>query len=239
MWRIAEEGNDRAAAEFDERYPQHRFELRKRMNMVQGLRKSNPAHSHEQLAPRFRPGPTPAASGGRSLAWGVGALALCTLAFAAYTASTFASKPKPLQLAPVVRANSEPLKSEPYNESLNPPPVVENPPSRPALELPPKTDATPAYLRPTSLKLEHEHLRKALEMVCSIGGLRAEIAPGFKDEVIDAEYKNATPLAIIQELGHKYAFTAFDQGDGSVLLIPAVDEMSRGKATQPANEQPH
>ena len=74
------------------------------------------------------------------------------------------------------------------------------------------------------MSIKRAPLQTVLKLVAAQGKLGITIAPGLSNPDVAIQYEDKTVIEILQDLGRQYAFTAFDQGDGSVLIIPARDD---------------
>lgn len=238
LWTLAETGSAQAVEEFEARYPQYRYELGRRMTMVRGLKGEKVRAEKAQAIPTFRPRPLPSRANPRALAW-TGALVLAALAAASYTlTTTLSAPPEPRpdpRPAPVAQTEVKPAPAPP-EPAPHRSSVVENAPKPPPEtdETPDdvKPDATPAYLRPQTVKMKRAPLVDALKVIAMQGGLKIVMGPGMPNPDIAVDYEGKNTIEILQDLGRQYAFTPFDQGDGSVLIIPARDD---GAPAKPAD----
>jgi hypothetical protein len=150
------------------------------------------------------------------------------LALASYTVTTLLT-PVPAP-APMPIHQSEPAPTPPLVENHEPPPAV-NPsdpgqgtvPSGNSEDHGPGVEFTPNYEKPQDLILKGAHLTEVLTLLQRSMGMKVTIAPGMPDPVVDVEYRHMTAMEMLRDLGQRYQFTAFDQGDGSVVVYPAVD----------------
>lgn len=249
LWMIAENGDDSAIETFLKRYPDQRIELLRRRRMVMDLKGARPAALPPTRRPEFIPQTAPATA--QAWRWpGVAAslVGLTLIAYAAYSvterwqlsqlpppsASVATPLEPPTTVPPVAFAPTSPPASPPVSAA---PPPVETPPVPP----PTPTDGTQSvatlnakYERPISVRFTEVTLSRALELVGRASGLTVIIAPGIPDEVTEIDYVNRLPLDVLKDLGLRYRFTVFDQGDGSVLVIPAVDPNAVPSAPSPA-----
>jgi hypothetical protein len=99
-------------------------------------------------------------------------------------------------------------------EAPSPSPVDQTTPAAP----------TPAYMRPQTMSIKRAPLQTVLKLVAAQGHLGITIAPGLANPDVAIQYEDKSVIEILQDLGRQYAFTAFDQGDGSVLIIPARED---------------
>jgi hypothetical protein len=227
MWAIAEDGKPQAVAEFEARYPQFGPELARRINMVKGLKgeKRRSEAGAVPSIPRFVPRePRPASPPPRAVAITAG-LVLAALAAASFTITSFVAAPPKVVTEPTP-APREPVAVRRGPDTVIPDPVVETP--KPELPKPqvadPEPPPTPRYLLPQSVSIKRAPLQTALQMVAMQGGLQLEMAPGMPNPEVAVDYEGKNTIEILEDLGRQYAFTAFDQGNGSVLIIPARDE---------------
>jgi hypothetical protein len=222
MWTIAERGETKAVEEFEARYPEHKYELARRIAMLRGLKVEGSRAHPTKHPPAFRPREVRRTPPPRRMMLAVGALCLAAVAAASYTVVSFMQPAPPRsverqpKLPPVIETQEPPT---PALKDL-PPVVQETPPPDPVTTTPP---ADPPHLRPQDLRVERAPLMSALELIAQQGGIRLTIGPGMPNPDVKLEYTGTSTLQMLQDLGHRYGFTPFDQGDGSVLIIPATD----------------
>lgn len=233
MWDIAEQANSQALDQFETRYPEYKLEMAQRIAMVRGLRGST---RRPVERPRFQPRPAPAPTWSSPRMVAIAAtLVLAAIGVASFTIGTLlrpATKttvvgvdpgPKVVPFEPKPKENPAPKEPEPST-----PEVTQTPPVQ-----------VPAYLKPTDLTLRKADLAIALKSIAAAGGLRLEIAPGLPQIDVVVDYRGLTPIQMLQELGRTYAFTAFEQEPGTVLIVPAVDETNPPAPTpMPPTETP-
>ena len=238
IWQLTEEGTPAALDQFRARYPDYSAVLDQRLDMVKRLKKSVPAAKPE-ARPRFRP---QARVVEREFRWSVPVvlLAFGAIAVAAYTAiSSNSQSAKTIQATPKVAP-------KPLAQGFVPPaePVVTketSPPAAPVKEKPaadPEQEI-PAYLQPQTLAIRGAKLSSVLRAVAGQGKFGITIGPGMADPTITVDYRGQNSIEILEDLGRQYAFTPFDQGDGSVVIIPARDPNekvndSAGSKTSPS-----
>jgi len=227
MWTLAEEQNENAITEFERRYPNFRAELLRRRRMVDGLRASRVgvAPVETPRVPKFSPRETrPAPVPSRSLAI-VGGLVVAALAVAAYTATIILSG-EPTATAPIV-ANQSPRTDVTTTEPQPPIVAPENAPQAPQQDVPradPPAAPEPRWAKPQSLHVKRAGLVETLRLLGAQAGLRVEIAPGMPNPEIGVDYDDMSAIDILQDLGRQHGFTPFDQGDGTVVIYPAVEQ---------------
>lgn len=219
IWRLTEEGTPAALDQFRARYPDYSDILDQRLDMVKRLKKSVPAPKPE-ARPRFRPQPRVVE---REFRWSlpVVVLAFAAISVAAYTAITAKSAAvkapqKPPQAVPKQLAQGFPPPAEPVVTKQTDQPIKESPTPEPVAEI-------PAYLQPQTLAIRGAKLSSVLQAVAGQGKFGITIGPGMADPTISVDYHGVNSIQILEDLGRQYAFTPFDQGDGSVVIIPARD----------------
>lgn len=247
IWAIAESNEPNAVLEFEQRYPDYTMALHQRIKTVNALKagKKSPISA---APPRFSPRETAAPSQPVALY-----VAACLLVLSAIGLAGFAlTRPKTNDAAGltaneklnleepklpgtdgVVRGN--PMIDYPNGATQNEAPPVVNP-----APVPPQNPATtggdiPKYLVKTNLKLQRAPLMVALQLIAETGGLGVDFAPGMPNPDVVIEYRDMSPIEMIQTLGRDYAFTAFEQGDGKILIIPAVEKEPSSKPAEPKN----
>jgi hypothetical protein len=220
MWTLAEKPDSSAIEDFERRYPEYRYELGRRLAAVRGLRglKTSPA---SQSVPAFRPRERTPVSQPRWVVLGAGALALAAFGFATYTGITLVGQQSrsiqaKTDVPPVVQAEAPKRR---VTEVPAPPPPVAAPNPAPA----PAPAPQPAFRRPQNLEMQGAPLVTALEMIAAQAGLKLVTAPGMPNPAVNLAYQGWTPIEMLKDLGRQYAFTAFDQGDGTILVVPAID----------------
>jgi hypothetical protein len=240
MWALVEQRNDRAIAEFEGRYPEYRHELHRRSTLVTGLKKMKPHGSDEVeplSPPPFKPREVVRYTTPSRTLLVVGALVLAALGVGSYTLTSMLLPPeKPA----AVRQASQPAPTPEtrFDEgSVITPPTTNNP----AVLLPgDEVGVQPVnkLLVPISVKLEGAPLEAVLMTIGSLSGVEVVIAPGLQNPTVDADFAGMRPLDILQSLGKIYGFTPFDQGNGSVLIIPAREQPSAsdGPSLQPTTD---
>lgn len=227
IWSIAEAPTEKAVQEFHARYPAYAGELARRIATVHALRGAGKEAGAQR--PAFTPRTAPSVPSGRSASWAAG-LALAAVAVASFTFAIFARrKPEPLptpvphvNVAPPVLPKPKPYVLPPVDEA----PSVANNDLGEGDEKPLR-DETPLWARPRRVEMRGVGLVTALKAIAAGGGLKIVIGPGLPDPHIDVNYEGLNTVEILQRLGEDYAFTPFDQGNGSVIIVPARDETEK------------
>ena len=236
MWLVSESNDPQAVKDFEARFPQFAAELAKRRRMVSDLKGAKSTASTESdRIPSFTPRPIPSSPAPRGV-WIVGSLAAVALAFASYSIGVWATK-EPPKLPPVERVETG-MPTVPKTNVYDPPTEMRPNQVTPQPTAPqPINPAPPANREPLrTLKLSNTSLEAALKMIGEMAGYRVEIAPGFKDQQVSIDYTDVTTSNMVRDLGIRYGLTAFDQGEGTLIIVPATD--STGPTGDPAPPDP-
>lgn len=228
MWTVAEHESPSAADEFLARYPIYREELMRRRETVSKLKVSRPGAKPEAVAiPRFSPRePKRVAPAPRQVAV-VGGLVLTALALASYTATLiFSPAPTPTPDPAPHRSPAPVATQQGPKIDAQKPPSVQDPNVRNETQEPPKNPDVPGYDKPQSLVIKKATLPDVLKLLGAQAGVKVVIAPGMESPTISVEYHDMSVMGILKDLGSKYHFTPFDQGDGSIVIYPVVDSVT-------------
>lgn len=233
MWVLAEQKDRKAVEEFEERFPELRLELAKRVALVNNLRGAGRALHPE--APRFRAPQSAPPRWNRPLAAVFLAACLSALALGTFYATRALlperavpiSNPAPTERpvgtpAPVPVPAPDPGLSAPGEALPTAPPPAIDPPAY-----------IPKYLQRHSIAIQEASLLTVLEAIATQTGMQVEVAPGFEDVKISCDYRDSTGLEMLQDLGAKFGFTALSQGGNKVLIVPAVDSRTGGGPNGP------
>lgn len=227
MWTVAESGDPAAVADFESRFPALRYELSKRIDLVRELKASKRLADGPPSIPAFRIARPSAAAAGMRWRWSLAAVGLSALAVGSF----FVTK----QLIARNEPAPNPLVSEPPPTSVLPTPVpdpVEKRPDTPSTVIPPASgsglqppDDEPIPVSkweiPQTIKFERLGLANAIRAIGVQCGLTIEMPPDMPNDEIMADYRNMTAFEILADMGERFGFTAFDQGEGRVLVVPA------------------
>jgi hypothetical protein len=231
MWTIAESGDMAAADDFERRFPQFRRELAIRLGMVRSLKRSKPTGmDSDRSLPKFVPNETPVNLPRRPM-WPVAVLgSLAFVAFASYL--VVANLPK---AAPVAPGNAPPVTVP----MAGPPQDRENPKDLPSVSegrVRPTQDGSGAtntpnpsssvempWDKPQSVAIETAPLVDVLKLIADTCHLTIELAPEMPNPDVSIAYQNRTGMQMLRDLGRQYKFTPLDQGEGRVLIVPAID----------------
>ena len=179
MWSVAEEGSANALSEFEQRYPEHKFELARRLTMVRELKGAKKGKSEVVVrAPRFQPRANTTSQLSVGLRAGLitmGVVALGTIAFIATTMTTPSNVPAP---APIIETGAPKGPEVVYLPPKQPQtkPVDQTPPSNPPAQPVQEADA---LLKPTDIVVEVAPLQTVLRMVAAAGLRKITILDGL------------------------------------------------------------
>lgn len=220
MWIVAESNDPNAVTDFESRFPEFAAELAKRRRMVSDLKGAKIPHTMETRIPAFslrgeKRAPTPKGM------WMVGGLAFAALVMATYSAVKMSNYQPPV-LPKVEPVNTQPIENPPTTVYTPTPPPRTTQPTPPIQTPDPNPTQHSIEEQVKTLKLNDTSLILALKMIGDMAGYRVDIAPGFEDQQVSVDYQ-ATTSEMLKDLGMRYGFTAFDQGDGTIIIVPAVD----------------
>jgi len=243
LWMIAENGDDSAIETFLKRYPDQRIEILRRRRMVMDLRSAKPLALPGGKRPDFIP-TVPRAVAAPAWRWPVVAASLVVLLTVTWAAYTVTQRWQARQAVAMVNSMDNPLPRRSIFRTAEPPSPTPAPVADPSQRLTPEAAPvvrqpaiTPVpsvsaeqvlpsqapYERPITVRLTETTLDRALGFIGRASGLSVVIGPGIPDEITEVDYVNVRPLEALKDMGRRYGFTVFDQGNGTVLVIPAVD----------------
>jgi hypothetical protein len=211
IWMVAESGDSKAVSDFEQRFPEYRGEMLRRLNMIQGLKGAKA--TRPPGIPRFKPRPKPRPQiRPVSIVIGVG---LAGLAAASFLVTVNVLKPRQNESM----ANLQPIAhTSRFDPDELPAPTVPTP----APDTAPKIEAP--YEKPITVHIERAPLQTILTAVGQQGGLTVQLAPGLPDPEIQADYSGVSAAEILQDLGERFGFTAFNEGEATILIVPAIDK---------------
>lgn len=222
MWIVAESNDPKAITDFESRFPEFGPELAKRRRMVTDLKGAKTAQPTETRIPAFHLRNAPAAPAPKGM-WIMAGVALAALSVAAYSVTVMANHKAPV-LPRIGTVSTAPIVTPPTTVYTSP-----KPPTQPETQQQPFQNPTSVQPQvnnqdqPKTLKLSNTSLLAALKMVGEMAGYRVDIAPGFEDQQVSIDYVQTSTSEMLKDLGMRYGFTAFDQGDGSIIIVPAID----------------
>lgn len=246
MWAVAESGDPQAVADFESRFPQLRYELSKRIDLVRELKASKKIGNPHGSIPAFHPPVAPRTVGFAKWRWSLAAVALSALAVGSFvvTKQILAQAEPPAKVSPFDLRPPETTLPRPVEEQGV---KREEPPLHPNSEAPPETGVqlpedevpvVPKWQLPQTVKFDRLGLANAIKAIGAQCGLRIEMPPDMPNDEIVLDYRGMNGLEILADMGERFGFTAFDQGDGNVLIIPARDENAPARpdpGAQPIN----
>ncbi|HRK21068.1 MAG TPA: hypothetical protein PLX06_04640 [Fimbriimonadaceae bacterium] len=232
MWAVAESGDPQAVADFESRFPQLRYELSKRIDLVRELKASKRIGNPQGSIPAFHPPAALRTAGFSKWRWSMAAVALSALAVGSFVVTrqilTNPAPPTPMaseDLKPPETVLPQPVqettvkRTEPEQGAPNEP-GPENGLALPEDEAP----VVPKWQLPHTVKFDRLGLANAIKAIGAQCGLRISMPPDMPNDEIVLDYRGMTAMEMLRDMGGQFGFTAFDQGDGSVLIIPARDE---------------
>ena len=218
MWTLAEDGNERAIDEFGARHIEHRAELLRRIAMVKGLRgEKKRVEEPVKAIPRF----VPKEPKSNVPMYIVGALVLAAIGALAFVTTILLTPAPHVPVTPplyVQSGQSDKVIEVPQPVSTAPlvypsvPPVMR------------ETERVEEPAKPGTLRIDHAPLLSVLDMISQTCGVRIDSAPGMPNPDVVINFRDMTAMQMLRDLGHQYSFTPLDQHDGSILVVPAVDE---------------
>lgn len=234
IWSIAESRDPQAIAEFENRFPEHRLELLKRVNAVQSLRQAKGPTPNRPVVFIPTPNQPPILRFGR---YGLTAAALAGVAFASYWVFGLVSQPPPAPKPGMGGTAQTGVAPSPVNPPLRkadaPMSGVSRVPqedSRPGMSnlpvnpnpIEPKRLPKPSE-KPLTIHVERANLLTILDGIAAQAGWQLEVAPGTPDPEVRVDYEEVPAEQIVQDMGRRFGFSAFEQGEGKVLIVPARD----------------
>lgn len=219
MWQIAERGDARAAADFSQRFPDLAPSMTARMKMVSGMRSMRSSIAPAVIppfSPRFLFRPVP-----KWKRFGPSAVGLFALAAASFYITQNLVTPLP---------EAEIFREAPAASRPDPAPSDAAQPDAPAPYRAVDADGPKPY--ESSAKEEKPDLRltgqgvplqKVLQQIAAQEKLTLEIPSEMPNPPIDVDMRGKTGVELLQQLGAQHGFSAFDEGHGHVLIVPAVD----------------
>ncbi len=232
LWEVAESQDPAAYDDFEKRFPQLVIELGKRIKLVRELRDARDSGDVRKPVPRFdRREPTPVFRLTPALA-AMCVFAMIGVGFGAFYITNHFTKVQPpavVDTDPARLPNGE-VKTQPTQSNPGPFTLVpEHPPLTPD-PTPTPNDNTPQHLKPINVSFDRTKLQVAMQAVAVSGGFSIEFAPNSPNPEIRMQYQQMNSIDILKDLGQRFGFTAFDQGNHLVLIIPNRDPL--------AHEQP-
>lgn len=233
MWTLVEEGNERAVDEFLVRYPELKLEVVRRAKMVNGLKKMK-SDSELQLAPPpFRPAERIRYQTPTRLVYVVAALCLVALGLASFTVTYLTLPPKKIETTNNVVSQPQPQpKIEKFPKDALPPKSQEQAIMSPGPGDEPVATSTPRWAkRIAEIKVPNAPMDVAFKLLEAQTGMTIIIAPGTPNPKVSLDYQDMSAMEILTEIGKEQGFTPMDQGDGSVIIVPAVESVGQAGPT--------
>jgi hypothetical protein len=232
MWQIADRGDRMAAADFCTKFPQLAYEMQTRMSLVAGTK-----GMRRNIAPAFVPTFTPRYLSKPKPKWlraAPAALALAALAGASlYVAQNLGTPlpdpslfkgatplPAPKEVETEVKAFPAPLPAKPDNDGDAPVPYrwsIRRPNSS-ANEAPP----------PVTIRFTEAHLQNVIHKVGDRFKVNIEIRGDFPNPLVTEDITGPDAMSFLIQLGNEYGFSALDEGNGDIWLIPTKQQQPAG-----------
>ena len=236
MWDLAENPDGNAIEMFSSTFPEYSSELNKRVVMVRGFKSAKKPDTPRVVVPQFQARPIPAPAWQKPF---YASLAFCVLAVISYGVVTINKKPT-LTPEPPISVKGPVVSVVPGS---TPGPVIpfQVPESRSNVitqpnDVPPVTPTTQSVLdRLVTIKSDRIRLEKIFEMLGEAANVKFLVAPGLQNPELKINFAGQSLRTILDRMGPSLGFTAFDQGDGTVLVIPAIDPKAAGHEL-PTNE---
>jgi len=239
MWLVAEQNDPSAIDAFGRRYPELRGEMVRRLEMVRGLKQARPERSDERV-PIFQPRLASTRRPWLMPRWATAASACLLLVAVGYASFRVVSGLSQPAVPPVTEISTPEVV---HSNAFDPPAAAKgggldmaSEPSRSTTEPRSESDSLRFHdpIEPSgpaeaegAVKSAKIGLVDALREVERQSGLVLVIGPGLPDDLISINLTGPA-LGVLKEMGTTYGFTVFDQGDGTINVIPAVDERGTG-----------
>ena len=230
MWDIADRRDTEAAAEFCQRFPALAQDMESRMAMVAGMKGMRQAIA-PAFVPRFTARQAAPQTNRKWLRYSPAALALAALAGASYyvTQNILTPLPDPSVFKPPVveqheakieqvRPKPKPTPAPADFESDAPTPFHDH--NRDASDTS-GNDGSDISDNAQTLKFSYTPLKTAVHSVADTFGKKLEMPKTFPNPVINETISGSSAMVCFSELGQEFGFTAYDEGDNTILLVPA------------------
>lgn len=231
MWEIADRGDRAAAADFAERFPALSADMDSRMGLVLGMKGARKAIA-PTFVPSFRPQYIPDKRR-KWLRYAPAAMALAALAGASFYVtqnlltplpdpSTFGTgairviQPERKVVLPPAPARKQDYESDAPKAFSRNQPVDKN-----------QEEAEPVE---THLLRTQVHLQNVIHGVGDRYHLQIQIPPDFPNPIIDVDMTASSGIEFLNQLGNKYGFTAYDEAEGHILVVPAREGKPAGSS---------
>ena len=229
IWTLVEQGNERAIEEFLARYPEMKQEVARRSVMVKGLKEMKP----DIERPPFHPTEHIRYQGPTRMVYVVAALVLAALGLASFTV-TYIALPKPVE-KPKVEA-PKPIEDPKRFAGTGGGEKTQNPQSGQlgVEDEPPiiSEASAPKPPKKIAITVKEAPLHTVFSLIAAQSGLKVIVAPGTPNPPVGVDYEDMTTMEILEDMGRDHGFTPMDQGDGSIIIVPAVEG-------SPGQKEPH
>lgn len=244
LWAVAESRDPKAMEEFIRRYPALRSDLMRRAAMIERLKAQGAAISHE--APPFSPRPNihwgwPKPVKGAVI--GVALVAASTLSYWVASKGMQGAAPKPeLQKSYPESApdggggfggdsgggsdsndGDAPATRGHYKDRD----LDDRPPRKIGVQAQTPVPTTPHF----SIHLSNVPLMTTFSAIQAQAGVTFEMPPNMPNPSVTINYEEASVDEILKDMGRRYGFTAFNEGEGKYLIIPATEQRTPGRTS--------
>ena len=233
IWTLAETQNKTAIDEFNRRHPQYRADLTKRIEMVGGLK----AAKSPSMPPKFEPLQTvPADSSKLWLGMGIGA-GLVVLALVAFwvtftlTGDSGHSKVAPAQ-TDVPRTSSAQPSSNAKSEAST---AGTEPTAKTVVEPPTDSAASPLI----SLDVSNRPLSVVFAEIEKKASVQIIAPDSLKTKLVSGKFKDIPAMALLAAMGDTYGFSAIDQNNGEIVVLPGHTDSKPTTDGAPAKDDRH
>lgn len=233
LWSVAESNDTQTIEDFGNRYPSLRSELVSRIQLVRALKGARP----DRVAPKFIINPRGVRKAVPSrLVFGLGAVAFASLVFAI----VLVVQPKTTEQASGYSNQTVHIESQPLAANTNEKPTgtqgMELPGGSSPQDPPKQQEVKPtAFETPVNIDTERGYLGEVIRNICQQSGLTVEFAPGFENVTISAKYQGVGAKQALDDLGQNFGFTAIQEGEKAVLVVPTVDPNKPASPTPPGS----
>ncbi|MBS1717949.1 MAG: hypothetical protein JSS72_09495 [Armatimonadetes bacterium] len=231
LWAAAESRDPQALDQFLERHPQYKAELTERMETVRRMRSAKPGAS---VIPSFALRPVPATP-----AWTyVAPMAVVAAGIAIWIGTNLNQIARQEPTAPATTtmpAQREmrvvPPQHQEYSgeaKSGNDGGVDQGYPGARGAgsipgPMPPNAEATAAKSRAFDVRIDDLPLATAIKTIAATGKVDVTMDPKMPDVLVSVDYHGMTALQMLQDMGARFGFTAFDEGNHQIIIIPATE----------------
>ncbi len=230
MWTLAETKNQAAIDEFISRNPLYRAQLLKRIETVGGLKAAKVPATTRVQAPRFEPLKTVPSDPSRMLVGigiGVGLMILAIAAFVLTYNFAPSAELAPSKKPPNVHATRKGQTPEQPKPDLTPDKssgTVEN-------SLPVENESASTVI--LSIRSNGQPLASIFRTLESLAKVEIISSRDLDSKIVSAKFSDVTAMQALETMGLMYGFTAIDQHNGQIIVLPGTTQKgSSGTASK-------